>query len=123
MILSTCYSFIPDEFLNDESVFPERAKEGGTMYVEAEDKMTLQTIQNIQFTRTTNVLGVIYNSKSGRTQLKWRYLKGSIGKVTGEASSNSLVNLFTAKVLDESYVKAIGREDIDSVLSPIDDKN
>ena len=45
MILSTCNSFIPDELLGDDDVFPERPIESGTMYVEAEDKETLRKIR------------------------------------------------------------------------------
>ncbi|MFQ6076155.1 MAG: hypothetical protein ACE5Z5_08490 [Candidatus Bathyarchaeia archaeon] len=107
LIISTCRSFIPEEYLEDRSVFPERAKEHGTMYVEAEDKVTLRVVRNIVFSQVSNVLGVIYNSKSGRSRLKWRSLRGSLGRVTGEASTNSLVNLFEAGVLDKAYVKAL----------------
>ena len=106
MILSTCYSFVPPDLLDDETVFPEREADKGTMYVEAEDKETLLTTGDIRFTRVKNVLGVIYNSKSGNTRLKWRHFKNEFGKLTGEASANTLVNLFTARVLDGSYLKA-----------------
>ncbi|MGQ9544088.1 MAG: hypothetical protein ACUVTM_08470 [Candidatus Bathyarchaeia archaeon] len=105
LILSTCSSFIPEEFLHESKVFPERPRERGTMYIEAEDKETLCSIRDIQFTRVSNVLGVIYNSKSGLTKLKWRHIKGSLGKLSGEVSGNSLVNLFQAGILDESYIK------------------
>ena len=105
MILSTCQSFIPEELLDDEKVFPERPAGQGTMYVEAEDKETVQKVRDIQFTRVSNVLGIIYNSKSGRTKLKWRQVKGSLGKLTGEASTNTLVNLYATRALDESYVR------------------
>lgn len=105
MILSTCESFMPDDLLEDENVFPERSASDGTMYVEAEDKETLQQIREIRFTRVSNILGIIYNSKSGRTQLKWRQFKGDLGKLTGEASPNSLVNLFTAGALRESFAR------------------
>ena len=105
MILSTCSSFILDELLEDDSVFPERPIENGTMYVEAEDKQTLRRIRNIQFTLVSNVLGVIYNSMSGQTMLKWRNTEGNLGKLTGEASINTLVNLFTAGAIDRSYVE------------------
>jgi len=105
MILSTCQSFIPEELMEDEKVFPERPAEQGTMYVEAEDKETVQKVRDIQFTRISNVLGIIYNSKSGRTKLKWRQVKGSLGKLTGEASTNTLVNLYATRALDESYVR------------------
>ena len=94
MILSTCQSYIPMELDEDETVYPERSSDKGTMYVEAEDKETVHQIREIRFARVSNVLGIIYNSKSGRTQLKWRHLKGRMGRLSGEASANTLVNLF-----------------------------
>jgi len=103
MIMSTCQSYMPRELDEDETVYPERSSDKGTMYVEAEDKETIQQIREIRFTRVSNVLGVIYNSKSGRTQLKWRHLKGRMGRLSGEASTNTLVNLFASRALPESY--------------------
>jgi hypothetical protein len=94
---------MPRELDEDETVYPERSSDKGTMYVEAEDKETIQQIREIRFTRVSNVLGVIYNSKSGRTQLKWRHLKGRMGRLSGEASTNTLVNLFASRALPESY--------------------
>jgi hypothetical protein len=73
------------------------------MYVEAEDKETRSIIRGITFVQVTEVLGIIYNSKSGKTQLKWRSFRDNLGKITGEASSNSLVNLYASGALDESY--------------------
>jgi len=107
MILSTCQSFMPNELAEDPSVFPERASQIGTMYVEAEDKETVRVEGELSFVRASSVLGIIYNSKSGRTKLKWRSIKGDLGKVTGEASPNSLVNLYAARVLDRSYADKI----------------
>jgi hypothetical protein len=107
MILSTCQSFMPHVLAEDPSVFPERASQIGTMYVEAEDKETVRTEGELSFVRVSSVLGVIYNSKSGRTKLKWRSIKGDLGKVTGEASPNSLVNLYAARVLDRSYAEKV----------------
>jgi hypothetical protein len=109
MILSTCNSFIPDEYIEDVNVFPERPVENGTMYVEAEDKETLRRSRDLQFARVSNVLGVIYNSKSGLTKLKWRHIKDALGKLSGEASGNSVVNLFEAEILDENYIKRMRR--------------
>jgi hypothetical protein len=106
MIMSTCQTYIPIDLDEDETVYPERSSENGTMYVEAEDKETIQQIREIRFTRVSNVLGIIYNSKSGRTQLKWRHLKGRIGRLSGEASTNTLVNLFASRALSESYAIA-----------------
>jgi len=78
------------------------------MYVEAEDKITLKRIRNIQFVKVSKVLGIIYNSRSGNTQLKWRQIKDKLGKVNGSVSGNSLVNLFQAKVLDEDFLRNQG---------------
>ena len=114
MILSTCSSFIPDELLEDDSVFPERPIENGTMYVEAEDKETLRKIRQIEFIRVSNVLGVIYNSKSGLTKLKWRQTKNFLGKLGGKSSGNSLVNLFEAGILDENYIRKMRKKVEDS---------
>ena len=108
LIISTCKSLIPTSYFNDPTVFPERTREEGTMYVEAEDKITLNHIRNIQFVKVSNVLGIIYNSRSGNTQLKWRQFKDKTGKVSGSVSSNSLVNLFQARVLDEDFLRNQG---------------
>lgn len=107
MILSTCNSFIPEKYWFDERVFPERASEQGTMYVEAEDKVTLERMRDITFVQVTEILGIIYHSKSNRTQLKWRIVRQDLGKLTGKVTTHSLVNLFAAKILDESYVNQI----------------
>ncbi len=107
MITSTCKSFIPPEYEPDPSIFPERSREQGTMYVEAEDKVTLNRVNDITFVQVTSVLGIIYNSKSGHTQLKWRHIKGDLGRMNGEASTNTMVNLYEAGALDKSFIRAI----------------
>lgn len=104
MILSTCNSFIPEKYWFDERVFPERASEQGTMYVEAEDKITLKKIRDITFVQVSEILGIIYHSKSNRTQLKWRIVRQDLGKLSGKVTTHSLINLFASKILDESYV-------------------
>ncbi len=114
MIMSTCQSYIPLELDEDETIYPERSSDNGTMYVEAEDKETVHQIRDLRFARVSNVLGIIYNSKSGRTQLKWRHLKGRVGRLSGEASPNTLVNLFASQALPESYAIA-DREPVSEV--------
>jgi len=84
-------------------VFPEKDGETGSIYIEAADKVTLKKERDITFINVRDVLGIIYKSKSGSTNLKWRQIRGRGGKVTGEASTNSLVNLITAKVIDQEY--------------------
>ena len=109
IIASTCSSFAPRSYLEDPEVFAEREEGLGSIYVEAADKVTLKKISEITFVNAKDVLGVIYSSKSGNTSLKWRQTRKNSGKVTGEASSNSLVNLAEGGVITlewvENYVK------------------
>ena len=109
IIASTCSSFAPRSYLEDPEVFAERDDSLGSIYVEAADKVTSKKIREITFVNAKEVLGVIYSSKSGNTSLKWRQTRKNTGKVTGEASSNSLVNLAEGGVITlewvENYVK------------------
>lgn len=107
VILNTCYSFIPKGYLNDPSIFPEREGSPGRIYVEALSKLDLEKIRDIKFVKAYEVLGVIYSSKSGNTNLIWRQIKGNIGKIIGEASPNSVVNLIEAGAFPKSYVKRV----------------
>lgn len=107
LILSTCRSYIPESYLKDREVFPEREVERGSIYVEATDKVTLKKMRDITFVNARDVLGIIYESKSGNTKLKWRQIRGRIGKVTGVASANALTNLITAKVITQEYVRRV----------------
>ena len=105
VISSTCKSYAPRSYLDDFEVFAERGDELGAIYVEAADKVTLKKIRDITFVNARDILGIIYNSKSGNTSLKWRQLRRNNGKVTGEASANSLTNLAEAGVLTMDWVE------------------
>ncbi len=105
IIGSTCRSYAPRSYLSDFEVFAEREDGLGSIYVEAADKVTLKKIRDITFVNARDVLGIIYNSKSGNTSLKWRQIRRNNGKVTGEASSNSLTNLAEAGVLTLDWVE------------------
>ncbi len=105
IIASTCSSFAPRSYLEDPEVFAEREDSLGSIYVEAADKVTLKKIRDITFVNAKDVLGVIYSSKSGNTSLKWRQTRKNTGKVTGEASSNSLVNLAEGGVITLEWVE------------------
>jgi hypothetical protein len=115
VVASTCSSFIPNSYHEDFEVFPERNEESGSIYVEAADKVTIKKIREITFVNARDVLGIIYNSKSGNTSLKWRQIRKQNGKVTGEASSNSLVNLAEGGVITmdwvENYLRKKNEED------------
>ena len=114
VIASTCSSFAPRSYLEDPEVFPERDEDKGSIYVEAADKVTLKKIREITFVNARDVLGIIYSSKSGNTSLKWRQIRRNTGKVKGEASSNSLVNLAEGGVITldwvENYLKKKAEE-------------
>ncbi len=114
IISSTCKSYAPRNYLEDSEVFAEREDNLGAIYVEAADKVTLKKIRDIKFMNARDVLGIIYNSKSGNTSLKWRQIRRMEGKVTGEASPNSLTNLAEAGVLTldwvENYLKKKSEE-------------
>ena len=110
LVNSTCSSFIPESYYHDPEVFPEKDGETGSLYVEAADKVTLKTMRDITFINARDVLGIIYSSKSGSTNMKWRQIRGRAGKVTGESSTNSLVNLITARVIDEKYATQLVKE-------------
>ena len=114
IISSTCKSYAPRSYLEDFEVFAEREESLGSIYVEAADKVTLKKIRDITFVNARDILGIIYNSKSGNTSLKWRQLRKNNGKVTGEASANSLTNLAESGVLTldwvENYLKKKSEE-------------
>lgn len=115
LIISTCKSFIPESYQRDPEVFPER--EGvGSIYIEAVDKVTLKSIRDITFVNARDVLGIIYVSKSGNTKLKWRQIRKRIGKITGEASGNALVNLVEAKIITNEWLKETGVEIKDGII-------
>ena len=104
IIVSTCRSFIPESYLHDFEIFPEREEGPGAIYIEAADKVTLKKIREMTFVNAKEVLGIIYSSKSGNTQLKWRQTRRKNGKVTGEASPNALVNLVESGVITQDWV-------------------
>ena len=109
LISSTCRSFIPESYLRDPEVFPEKQGDQGSIYVEAVDKVDLKKIRDITFINARDILGIIYTSKSGNTMLKWRELRGRMGRLTGQASANSLVNLSMARI--------ISLEDVEKIMS------
>lgn len=103
IIVSTCRSFIPESYLRDYEVFPEREEGPGAIYIEAADKVTLKKIREMTFVNAKEILGIIYSSKSGNTQLKWRQTRKRLGKVQGFASPNALVNMVESGVLTPEW--------------------
>ena len=106
IIVSTCRSFIPESYMHDFEIFPEREEGPGAIYIEAADKVTLKKIREMTFVNAKEVLGIIYSSKTGNTQLKWRQTRRKNGKVSGEASPNALVNLVESGVITQEWVNS-----------------
>src|SRR5918994_166154 len=104
IIISTCRSFIPESYMHDFEIFPEREEGPGAIYIEAVDKVTLKKIREMTFVNAKEILGIIYSSKSGNTQLKWRQTRKKSGRVQGDASANALVNLVESGVLTQEWV-------------------
>ncbi|HJU79614.1 MAG TPA: hypothetical protein VJ599_08640 [Nitrososphaeraceae archaeon] len=104
--MSTCRSFITESYMHDFEIFPEREEGPGAIYIEAADKVTLKKIREMTFVNAKEVLGIIYSSKSGNTNLKWRQTRRKNGKVTGEASPNALVNLVESGVITQEWVNS-----------------
>lgn len=111
LISSTCKSFMPESYQRDPEVFPEREEDPGSIYIEAVDKVTLKQIREITFVNARDVLGIIYASKSGNTRLKWRQVRRKLGKVTGVASGNALVNLVEAGIITREWLESKEEEE------------
>ena len=92
--------------MHDFEIFPEREEGPGAIYIEAADKVTLKKIREMTFVNAKEVLGIIYSSKTGNTNLKWRQTRRKNGKVTGEASPNALVNLVESGVITQEWVSS-----------------
>jgi len=92
--------------MHDFEIFPEREEGPGAIYIEAADKVTLKKIREMTFVNAKEVLGIIYSSKSGNTNIKWRQTRRKNGKVTGNASPNALVNLVESDVITQDWVNS-----------------
>ncbi len=104
LLNSTCRSFAPQTYLDDPEIFPERY-EKGIIYVEAADKVTLKKIVDITFVNAREVLGIIYNSNSGSTSIKWRQTSRFNGRAIGHISRNSLKYLAESGVLSLTQIE------------------
>ena len=78
----------PKEYRNKFNWFPERVEITGVTYVEAEDKATRAHAGMMKIVEPDNIAGIMYNSRSGETSLKWR--RGRPGRIRGKASKASI---------------------------------
>ena len=93
IIESTCSSYIPESYASDYEIFAERDADLGSIYVEAADKQTLKKIRDVTFVNARSVLGVIYNSKSGNTSLKWRQTQICLRSATMSSGSSDMTDI------------------------------
>ena len=109
LILCCCQSFLPEEYVKDDSVFPERlGEEGkGVIYVEAMDKVSLKQVRDIMFVKASEVIGATYTSKSGSTRLRWERTSEQTGRLKGEASVNAVLKLVEAGIISEEIFKEL----------------
>lgn len=70
LIGSTCLSFMPESYLRDPEVFPEKEGQYGSIYVEAADKVTLKKIREITFINARDILGESNPSQTDISCLK-----------------------------------------------------
>jgi len=105
LIESTCKNKLPPKYAGDKRYLFERRQEVGKVYVEAEYKRDVEEIEDITVIEVQNVLGITYRSRSGRTNLIWRQIYGELGKLEGEASGNTIVNLLEAGIRNIRVVK------------------
>lgn len=105
LVESTCKSFIPNNYKDNIDILFEREDKEGRIYIEAEEKEEIEKIRNLIFIRVKNVMGIVYNSKSGNTRLIWRQIYKDLGKLYGEASGNTLVNLLESGIKNIQIVK------------------
>lgn len=88
-------------FLNPR-ILIERDEKPGRIYVEADGKETLyQAEEHIRIISIRYVIGIIYQSRSGNTVLRWRDNKPT-GKVWGHVTPRSLGTLLSCSI----HVKA-----------------
>ena len=105
LIESTCKSFIPKEYADNPEILFERDESEGLIHIKAEEKEVVGRVRNLTFLRVRNVSEIIYNSKSGNTRLVWRQIYKDFGKLSGEASGNTIVNLLESGIKNIQVIK------------------
>ena len=105
LIESTAKHKLPRKYMKNPEILFERRQEQGRIYIEADEKEDIEKIQDLIIVKAINVLGIQYQSKSGRTNLIWRQIHKDLGKLTGLASGNTLVNLLESGIRNIRVIK------------------
>lgn len=105
LIESSAKNKFPRRYMKDPNYLFERRTEQGRIYIEADNKKDVEKIEDIVVVEVNNVLGIFYQSKSGRTKLTWRQIHKDLGKLSGQASGNTLVNLLESGIKNIRVIK------------------
>lgn len=111
LVESTAKNKLPRKYIVDPKYMFERRQEQGKIYIEADEKKDIEEIQDLVVVEVDNVLGISYESKSGRTKLIWRQIHKDLGKLTGIASGNTLVNLLESGIKNIRVFKEEGGDE------------
>ena len=105
LIESSAKTKFPRKYIRDSKYLFERRTDQGRIYIEADEKRDVEEIEDIVVVEVNNVLGIFYQSKSGRTKLTWRQIHKELGKLSGQASGNTLVNLLESGIKNIRVIK------------------
>lgn len=105
LLISTSKGEVVQKYIKDPSLFVERRAERGRIYIEAGNKVDVERVNDIVIVKVEDVYGVQYTSKSGRTKLIWSQVYKDLGKLVGNASGNTLVNLLSCGIRDIKIIK------------------
>ncbi len=102
--LLSIYDDIPEIYIKDTTIFLERESKS-LIHVRAIDKCTISETPEYTIISAKGVLDIFYRSKSGRTKLHWDLVQreDKIGKLTGTASSSTLIRLASAGIYNQKY--------------------
>lgn len=128
----TCRDRLPRKYLTDLSVVVEREPDvfkatragglevvkkgtGGQIYAIATDMVTVRAFEELSLKRVTGIVSYTYNSKSGRTNLRWEVGRNGSGRLRGRASGNSILYLVTGGILTREQASS----DMSNVEVPV----
>jgi len=97
-LFKSTYSQATRELIQNSRILIERDGNPGRIYVEADGKSTLYQAENgIRIISARHVVGIIFHSRSGKTELYWRDNKPA-GKIWGHVTRKSLAMLLSCNI-------------------------
>ena len=97
-LFKSAYPQATGELIQNSRILIERDDNPGRIYVEADGKRTLYQAENgIRIISARYVVGIIFHSRSGKTELYWRDNKPA-GKIWGHVTRKSLAMLLSCNI-------------------------